>query len=93
MIEEELEDACKYVKAALLYKTDRQSLAQTFYSLSMDEMKHFNILHDEVVKAINEYKSTGAEVPADMQAVYDYVHKKHIEKAGNIKILMDAYRE
>ena len=92
MIEEEISDAERYAKCALKYKEERPSLAQTFYSLATDEMKHSNMLHDEVVKIINEYKATGAEVPAEMQSVYDYLHRKQIEKATNTKIIMESYR-
>ena len=92
MIEEELADAEKYAKCALKYKEERPSLAQTFYNLSIDEMKHMNMLHDEVVKIINEYRSQGQEVPPEMQAVYDYLHKKQIDKATSNKIIMESYK-
>lgn len=92
MITDELNDAEKYAKCALKEKEEHPSLAQTFYSLATDEMKHMNMLHDEVVKIINEYRSQGQEVPVEMQAVYDYLHKKQMERAINIKIIMESYR-
>lgn len=92
MIEEEISDAEKYARCALRQKEERPSLAQTFYNLSMDEMKHMNMLHDEVVKIINEYRSSGAEVPPEMQAVYDYLHKKQIDRAANVKVIMESYK-
>lgn len=92
MIEDELNDAEKYAKCALKEKEERPSLAQTFYSLATDEMKHMNMLHDETVKIINEYKAQGNEVPVEMSAVYDYLHKKQMERAINIKIIMESYR-
>ena len=93
MIEDEIEDSCKYAKWALKLKDERPQLAQTFYSLSVDEMKHMDILHDEVVKVINEYRNSGQEVPADMQAVYDYVHEKQIERVHSVKLYMEQYKE
>lgn len=92
MIEEEISDAEKYAKCALEMKSDRPSLAQTFYNLATDEMKHMNMLHDEVTKIINEHKASGAEVPLDMMAVYDYLHKKQIEHATHVKIMMESYK-
>lgn len=92
MITEELNDSEKYIRCALKEKEERPSLAQTYYSLSMDEMKHSNMLHDEVVKIINEYRSQGNEVPVEMQAVYDYLHKKQIDHATSIKIMMETYK-
>lgn len=92
MISDELSDSEKYAKCALKHKDERPALAQTFYSLSVDEMKHVNMLHDEVTKIINEYRSSGNEVPVEMQAVYDYLHNKQIERATSIKIIQESYR-
>ena len=47
LIDEEIDGACGYAKLALKYKDERPQLAQTFYSLTVDEMKHIDILHDE----------------------------------------------
>ena len=93
LIEEEIDGACNYAKLALTFKDERPQLAQTFYSLTVDEMKHIDILHDEVVKIITEYRNNGHEVPADMQAVYDYVHEKEIERVHNIKLYLEQYKE
>lgn len=93
LINEEIDGACNYAKLALKYKDERPQLAQTFYSLTVDEMKHIDILHDEVVKIINEHKATGAEVPVEMQAVYDYVHQKQIDRVHGIKLYMDQYKD
>lgn len=93
LINEEIDGACNYAKLALKYKEERPQLAQTFYNLTVDEMKHIDMLHDEVVKIINDHKTTGAEVPVEMQAVYDYVHAKQIDRVHNIKVYMDQYKD
>ena len=93
LIDEEIDGACTYAKLALKLKDERPQLAQTFYSLTVDEMKHIDILHDEVVRVINEHKATGAEVPVEMQAVYDYVHDKEIERVHHIKMYLEQYKE
>ena len=93
MIDEELDDACKYVKAAIKHKEKYGSLAQTFYTLSMDEMKHSTMLHDEVVKIVNEYQNSGKEVPENMQEIYNYLHDKKIEKAHKIRVYQEQYKE
>lgn len=92
MIDEELGDAEKYARCALEKKEKYPMLAQTFYTLANEEMKHSNMLHDEVVRIINDYKSKGEEVPDEMQAVYDYLHKKRIDRASNIKLLIDQFK-
>lgn len=92
MIEEELEGAEHYAKCANAYKDEEPTLAKTLYDLSMDEMKHVNLLHDEVVKAIEEHKKERGEMPEAMMAVYEYVHEKNIEKANKIKMYQNQYR-
>ena len=92
-IEEELEDAEKYATCALKYKEDNPMLAKVFYDLSNTELNsHMVALHDEVVRAINDYKNTTGEPPEAMKAVYDYLHEKHIEKANKIKMMHMQYK-
>lgn len=92
MIDEELSDAEKYAKCSLKYKDDRPTLARVFNNLSHQEMEHMNALHNEVVEIIKEYKMNNGDPPADMQAVYDYLHEGHIEKAAEIRNLHDMYK-
>ena len=49
-------------------------------------------LHDEVVSLIKKYRSEHGEPPANMLAVYDYLHERQIEHYGEVKNLMDAYK-
>ena len=92
-IDEEIHDACEYAKLALEYKATERGTADTFYSLSQDEMRHSMILHNEVTKLIEEYRKTNGEPPADMQAVYDYLHRKSIEKAEKDKRYQAMYKD
>ena len=92
MIEEELSDAEKYAKCALNHKEDHPALANVFYKLSVEEMNHVNYLHEQVVALINEYRKEKGEPPEKMQWVYDYLHKKHIDKANEIKVLQGIYK-
>ena len=52
MIEEELDDAEKYIRCAMTYKDERPSLSATFYKLSTEEIGHANTLHEQVVALI-----------------------------------------
>ena len=93
MIEEELEGAENYAKMALHYKTEHPGLADVFYEISTQEMRHVNMLHDEVAKVIKNHREKHGEPPAPMMAIYDYMHERHIEEAKEIKILQQQYRE
>ena len=92
MIEEELSDAEKYISCAEYWKTERPVLAQTFYRLSLEEINHENLLHEQIVAIINEYRAKKGEPPEKMQWVYDYLHKKHIDRANSIKARQNLFK-
>lgn len=91
MMEEEMEDAEKYIECAMNHKDDMM-LSKMFYDLSVDELKHANMLHENATRIINEYRQRGNEVQDDMQAVYNYLHEKHIERYNNIKLEQAIYK-
>ena len=93
MIEEEIHDAKKYIECALKMKEERPELSKRFYNISLQEMEHMKTLHDSVVEVIADYRKEHEEPPAVMQGVYDYLHEKHIEAAGEVKALQTMYKE
>lgn len=93
MIDDELEGAEHYAKCALFYKHEHPSLANTLYEISVQEMHHVSILHDEVVKVIKAYREKHGEPPTAMQAIYDWEHEKEIEESKEIKLLQVHFRE
>lgn len=90
-IEEEIEDAEKYAENALVHKESNFALAKVFYDLSVSELQHQNMLHTVVANLIEEYRAEHGEPPADMLAVYNYLHKKHIGRVKDVKILLAQY--
>ena len=90
---EELCDAREYAKMALEYKDEYPDLSRTLYNLSLQEMDHMNVLHNSVTEIIKRYRDMNGEPPADMMAVYDYLHKQQIEKSLEVKMLQSMYKE
>ena len=92
MIDEEIDDAMKYIKCALMHKEDNPSLADTFARLADEEMKHMMILHEQVVAIISDYKRKNGDPPETMKVVYDILHKRHIDKAAETKAAISLYK-
>ena len=92
MIEDEIHDVKKYAKLAVEMKTERPALAQVFYTISTQEESHQASLHNEVVKLIEEHKRTKGDPPKEMMAVYEYIHKRHIEKLADARRYQDLYK-
>lgn len=92
MIAEELNDAEKYVTEALQAKDTDKRLADVFYDLSGQEMEHAKMLHGEVTRLIEDYKSKNGAPPDSMLAVYNYLHKRQIDHAARIKAMQNMYR-
>jgi hypothetical protein len=91
-IEDELDGAEKYIKCAIMHKTDNPQLSRVFYEISMQEMHHVDMLHGEIVKMIEQHRREKGEPPAVMLAVWEYAHERHIEEAKEIKLLQSEYR-
>lgn len=92
-IKDELSDAKSYASMAIEYKEEYPELSRTLYNISTQEMEHMNLLHNEVAAIIKKYRETKGEPPADMLAVYEYLHKEQIEKAVEVKTLQNMYKD
>ena len=93
LITEEIHDADKYAQLALHHKGVNATLADTFIKLSMEEMDHMNMLHDQAVRIIDAYKKEHGDPPKEMMAVYDYLHEKQMDEAAQVKAKQMLYRE
>ena len=92
-INEEIHDGNKYIKKALAIREEYPEVAEVLNMLSAEEMKHMQILHNQVVKIIENYRKEKGEPPAAMLAVYDYLHEKFIEDAKEVKMMQQMYME
>ena len=93
MIDDELEGAEEYAHQAVALRAEHPTLAKTYYEISLDEVKHINMLHDEVRSMIEHHRREHGEPPAAMMAIYDYGHKKNIEEMAEIKAMQAQYTE
>lgn len=92
-MEDEIRDAHTYAELALEYRTTDPETAELFYKLSCEETNHMNMLHKNIVRIIDCYKREKGAPPADMVAVYEYLHKRAVEKATEVGILQGMYRK
>lgn len=89
----EIHDAKGYIKCALKRKDEDKELADLYYTLANEEMDHMSRLHKQVVRIIEDYRKGHGEPPAEMLAVYNYVHEKNIDKAKDVKMMIAMYKE
>lgn len=92
-ISEEIGDAKCYATMALQYRENYPEMARTLYNISLEEMDHMRRLHEAAEKVIEIYRETKGEPPADMLAVYNYLHKRQIDQAAEAKILQAMYKD
>lgn len=92
-IHDETSGAEEYAKMATRYKTDDKALADTYSAMATQELEHVDKLHAQVVRLINAQKSTGKEVPAGMQMVWDWEHGKIVDHVSRIRSMLDMYKK
>lgn len=54
-------------------------------------VQHMTKLHTEVAKLIEKYRQEKGEPPESIKTVYDYLHRKQIDKAAEVKTLQGMY--
>lgn len=92
LIDDEIHDVKKYAKMAAEVKHEHPALAQVLYNISMQEDGHQSAIHGEVVKIIEEYRKTHGEPPTAMAAVYDYLHKRSIDKLAEARRYQEVFK-
>ena len=68
-------------------------VSKVLIAISENEMSNVNSLHAAVAKVITDYRKETGDPPAPMMAVYDYLHKKHINNAARVKAMQAMYKE
>ena len=90
-IAEEISDAREYAQMALENRDEYPDVARTLYDLSEEELGHMSRLHDAVAAIIKKYREEKGAPPADMLAVYNYLHKQQIAKTAEVKTLQAMF--
>lgn len=88
MIDDEANGAKEYACWANKLKATNPDLAKTFYELSTVKMGHANILHRQIKKLMIDSK-----LPEDTMAMYELLHKKHIECAAKVTVMQEEYNK
>ena len=94
VLKDELKDARKAVQMAAKYKGIDNATAEVFATVAKQKLDNATgMLHTRAVGIIKEHKAAGHEVPAVMQAIWDYEHENLMEDAAEIGMMMKTYRE
>lgn len=92
-IAKEIDCAEEYAKCALMYKDERPLLAEVYYRIANEKISHMNLLHDQVISIIDEYRKEKGDPPEAMQLLYDILHRKHIDHVAAVKGMLSLYKE
>lgn len=82
----------RYGKSAIEWKADHPKLAAKLNELATEEMGHMKQLHGEAMRLIDDYRATKGEPPKEMLAIYNYEHKKQINRAAIIRQLIEDFK-
>ena len=89
-------DSCgaeRYAKLATEYRDSDHTLADAYAKAADSELATVDALHAQAVRLIQAHKASGkGDVPAAMQAVWDWEHEHMIDRIARIKALLSAYR-
>ena len=92
-IDEEIHDVKEYAKFAAEVKHQHPALAHVLYTIAMQEEEHQKMLHEQVVKIIEQYRREHGAPPPEMMAVYDFLHKRAIDKLADARRYLEIYKD
>lgn len=92
-MEDEICDSKHYAKWAVEVKDKYPELAETLYTISLQEEKHMQMLHDAAEKIISGLKQKNVSISSDMLAIYDYLHKRQIKERENTFRYQELYKK
>ena len=92
LIDDELADAMKYAEKAMHCKDTDPAMAELFYSLSLEELKHKGMLHNQLVKEMHNCIEEDPDKEITINAIYDVLNERQIEWENSIRMYHSTYR-
>lgn len=93
LVDDELQDAMKYAKLAMEHKDTDNAMAELFYSLSLEEIKHKQNLYNCAVKAMTTYVEKYPEKEEITKEVFEALNERTIDWENSIRVYQGMYRE
>ena len=93
LIDDELEDAMTYAEKAVKCKATHPEMAEMFFSLSLDELKHKGMLQNHLQRAVKECAEKYPEKAEAVQTLYDFEMDRNISWENSIRQYQAMYRE
>ena len=91
--EDTLEEIEWYGEKAHHLKAEHKALADVYIKIAEEHIGIYGMLHERMVACIEEEKRKGVQVPASMQAIYDYEHEKLVKEFAEAKYLIEEYKK
>ena len=92
-VDEELSDAMEYAEKAMNHKAEHPAKAEMFYSLSLEELKHKNMLMNQIVKDLQTCIEKHPEKEEYLRAMYEMGNKRAIKWENAIRVYQNMFRE
>ena len=89
-MEDEICDSKHYAKWAVEVKNKFPDLAETLYTISLQEEKHMQMLHDATEKIIS---GKNASISSDMLVIYDYLCKRQAKEREQALRYQELYKK
>lgn len=87
-----LEEIDWYAEKALIYREEHKQIADTYNKIAEIHIGIYDMLHKQMVELIEQEKRNGINIPAEMQAIWDYEHEKLIKDFKKTKLLVEEYK-
>lgn len=92
-MDDTLEEIEFYAKEAHHLRAEHKQLADTYAKVGETHVEIYKMLHDRATALIAEEKQKGVAVPPEMQAFWDYKHRKLVEEFNEAKYLLEEYKK